>query len=215
MGIRNRSKESMEKYPPKQCTAMSRQTGQRCKHWCVPGRNVCRYHGGLTPIKIRENGGESGLMHGMYSSYVNTSLKDTYEEFLEHTDTIDSLNSDIALMRAMMAQTLGSEEPRTAEEREFQTSILLRYMRDIRSAISLKDDLESRFTVSIQTLQVFLNQVLYILQDTIDDEDELNRVISRLRNVKLLDPDAPLDPKRLVYESKAINASKKRRSLNA
>jgi hypothetical protein len=64
-------------------------------------------------------------------------------------------------------------------------------MKDIRTATALKDDIESKFTVSIQTVQVFLNQVLYILQDTITDEQQLQQVIRRLRNVKLLDENKP------------------------
>ena len=32
-----------------QCTARSKGTGERCKRTAMPGLNVCRYHGGLTP----------------------------------------------------------------------------------------------------------------------------------------------------------------------
>jgi hypothetical protein len=170
-------------YPPRQCTAKSKQTGNRCRHWAVPGKTTCRYHGGL-------GGGEGNIVHGMYSKRVNQSLQERYEEFLEHTDSISSLNSDIALMRAMMVDVL-EETPASPEEREYQMNIFLRYMKDIRTATALKDDIESKFTVSIQTVQVFLNQVLYILQDTITDEQQLQQVIRRLRNIKLLDENKP------------------------
>lgn len=32
-----------------QCTATSRQTGQRCRQTAIPGGTVCRYHGGSAP----------------------------------------------------------------------------------------------------------------------------------------------------------------------
>lgn len=126
----------------------------------------------------------------MYSNKVNVSLQERYEEFLEYSDSIDTLNSDIALMRAMMADVL-SQETETMDDKEKQMYMFLRYMKDIREAVSLKDDIESKFTVSIQTLQIFLNQVLAILQDTIPDERLLERVVGRLRNVKLLDESHP------------------------
>jgi hypothetical protein len=34
---------------PRRCTALSRQTGKRCKNASIPGGRVCRYHGGAAP----------------------------------------------------------------------------------------------------------------------------------------------------------------------
>ena len=100
-------------------------------------------------------------MNGMYSEIVNKSLKDTYEQFLDHTDTLEGVNEDIALMRAMMVDVLGAEAT-TIQEKQIQQGVFLKYMRDIRDATALKDSIESKFSVSIQTVQVFLNQVLFL-----------------------------------------------------
>jgi hypothetical protein len=32
----------------KRCAAMSKRTRQRCNCWAIPGRRVCRFHGGLS-----------------------------------------------------------------------------------------------------------------------------------------------------------------------
>lgn len=37
-----------------QCTAKSRQTGERCKNYAIRGGTVCRFHGGATPSVKRK-----------------------------------------------------------------------------------------------------------------------------------------------------------------
>ena len=135
-------------------------------------------------------------MNGMYSERVSKSLKDTYEQFLDYSDTLEGVNEDIALMRAMMVDALGTEAT-TIQEKQIQQGVFLRYMRDIRDATALKDSIESKFSVSIQTVQVFLNQVLYILQRNIDDTDLLNDIVSQLRQIRIIDEDNPKYQKRL------------------
>lgn len=53
MGSRNenkhRSAESLEKCPPKKCSAHSSQTGEPCKQYAIPGTTVCHWHGGNAP----------------------------------------------------------------------------------------------------------------------------------------------------------------------
>ena len=38
-----------KKEPGRRCQAQSKQTGEQCKYWAVPGALVCRHHGGLSP----------------------------------------------------------------------------------------------------------------------------------------------------------------------
>lgn len=129
-------------------------------------------------------------MNGMYSERVNKSLKETYEQFLDYTDTLETVNEDIALMRAMMVDALGTEA-KTIQEKKIQQSIFLRYMRDIRDATALKDSIESKFSVSVQTVQVFLNRVLFILQRNIEDPELLDTIVNQLRQIRIVDEDNP------------------------
>lgn len=178
------TRKDIDTIPPRQCTAMSKQNKRRCKNWAIPGYTVCKFHGAYG------GKGVDGIVNGMYSNKVNISLKERYEEFLEHTDALEGINEDIALMRAMMSDVL-SETPTNSEEKQIQMNVFLRYMRDIREATGLKNSIESKFSVSIQTVQIFLNQVLYVLNKNIDDEDTLNRIVGQLRNIKLLDENHP------------------------
>lgn len=38
-----------KKEPGRRCQAQSKQTGEQCKAWAVPGALVCRHHGGRAP----------------------------------------------------------------------------------------------------------------------------------------------------------------------
>lgn len=42
--------------PERQCTANSKQTGQRCGRYALPGLTVCRYHGGATAAARAKSG---------------------------------------------------------------------------------------------------------------------------------------------------------------
>lgn len=164
-----------------QCTAISKQTGCRCKNHATPGWSVCRFHGAR---------GGRPIVNGMYSERVNKSLQETYEKFLDYDDTLECVNEDIALMRAMMVDALGTD-CKTIQEKQIQQGVFLKYMRDIRDATALKDSIESKFSVSIQTVQIFLNQVLFILNKNIDDPELLNTIVNQLRQIRILDEDNP------------------------
>ena len=79
---------------PNRCTAKSKQTGQRCTKTIVPGRGVCRYHGGL---------GGRPIKHGRYSKSLG-SLREAYEAsrsdptLLELRDTLAVL--DVIVQKA-------------------------------------------------------------------------------------------------------------------
>ena len=160
-----------------QCIARSKRTGERCRNKAVHGYNVCRLHGakGGRPVK-----------HGMYSNKVNTSLAETYQHLIEETDNLSDLNEDIALLRAMMIEEL-KKEPDNEEEKRQQIGMSLRFMKDIRNTIELKEDIESKYMVSIETVQVFLNQLLFVLRKRIKDPKLLDTVMADMRQVKLLD----------------------------
>lgn len=49
----NRSKASRDLVPPKQCSAHSSRTGDRCRAYAIIGGSVCVTHGGAAP-QVRE-----------------------------------------------------------------------------------------------------------------------------------------------------------------
>lgn len=76
---------------PNRCTAKSKTTGNRCTKTVVPGRAVCRYHGGL---------GGRPIKHGRYSKSLG-SLREAYEAsrsdptLLELRDTLAILDLNV------------------------------------------------------------------------------------------------------------------------
>jgi hypothetical protein len=50
-------------FHPRQCTAKSKRSGERCKNYACRGRGTCRMHGGKSPRGI----GHPNTKHGMYS----------------------------------------------------------------------------------------------------------------------------------------------------
>lgn len=84
-----------------QCTANSRQTGERCKLPPVPGRKTCRFHGGRNAVGLAA----PNLKNGKYSKYLPARLLSIYEESIEDPRLLD-LSNDISLVDARLADLL-------------------------------------------------------------------------------------------------------------
>jgi len=74
------------------CQAKNRQ-GKQCGKSAVPGKRVCRLHGGASP-----GGPDSATFkHGRYSKYLPTGLLKKYEEARKDPDLLN-LNNEISLI---------------------------------------------------------------------------------------------------------------------
>jgi len=72
---------------PNRCCAKSKSTGKRCGRTVVPGRRVCRYHGGL---------GGGPVKHGRYAKGLGR-FRDAYQSALNDPSLLD-LRETIALL---------------------------------------------------------------------------------------------------------------------
>jgi hypothetical protein len=86
----------------KQCTAKSKQSGQRCKRRVTRGREVCRMHGG----KIPRGPALPQFRHGRYSKVLPLQMAAKYRDAAQDPELL-SLHSEIALLDARMAELLG------------------------------------------------------------------------------------------------------------
>lgn len=84
-----------------QCTAMSKQTGQRCKRAVTPGRTVCHYHGGATPRGVAL----PQFKTGRYSKALPDRLAARYEEAASDPNLL-ALREDIALLDSRLEDVL-------------------------------------------------------------------------------------------------------------
>lgn len=99
-----RKKESI---PPddRRCTARSKQHGDRCRKWAVPGYRVCRYHGarGGAP-----KGSKNALKTGEYETIWADQLTDEERELYERikTDKLAQIDQQIKLTEIRVRRML-------------------------------------------------------------------------------------------------------------
>jgi hypothetical protein len=84
-----------------QCTAKSKQSGQRCKKDAIPGRVVCHMHGGRSPTGIAS----PQYKHGRYSRGMPVRLRARYEQATTDPKLLE-LREEIALLDARAGDLL-------------------------------------------------------------------------------------------------------------
>ncbi|HAM58270.1 MAG TPA: hypothetical protein DCQ64_23805, partial [Candidatus Rokubacteria bacterium] len=77
----------------KRCKAKAKSTGKRCAQPVVPGREVCRFHGG----KSLRGLAHPNLRHGRFSKDLPTRLVQQYEAALLDPELI-ALREELALV---------------------------------------------------------------------------------------------------------------------
>ncbi len=100
----------------KRCKAKSKQSGERCKNWAVPGYEVCHYHGAGGRPKIKKPAGSGGpppkkntnaVKHGAYSARLLPDEQERYEEikgrFLKELGSTDLSAADERLIHQLAA----------------------------------------------------------------------------------------------------------------
>ena len=85
-----------------QCTAKSKQSGERCKRHASPGFTVCAIHGGKTPVGIAA----PSFKHGRYSKHLPARLSERYEQAIHDPDLL-VLRDEIAVVDTRIAELLG------------------------------------------------------------------------------------------------------------
>lgn len=84
-----------------QCKAKSKQSGERCKRHATPGKEVCRMHGGKTPIGFANPNTKTAK----YSRDLATRLASRYEEARKDAELL-TLHEEVALTDARIFDLL-------------------------------------------------------------------------------------------------------------
>lgn len=105
---------SIDRSITRQCTATSKRSGKQCRKHAMRGRTVCLAHGGRTP----RGAASPHFKTGRYSRSLPGHLVAAYEQAL-HDPTLMSLRDEIALVDAMIEETLSqiTEDMPWAKER--------------------------------------------------------------------------------------------------
>lgn len=82
-----------------QCTATSKSTGQRCKLPAVPGKKVCKYHGGLSSGPPK--GSKNALKTGERETITRASMSDEEKEYVDALDInpIELMKEQIRILK--------------------------------------------------------------------------------------------------------------------
>lgn len=67
------------------CSATSHSTGEQCKNTCVPGKRVCRFHGGLSAGPPR--GSKNALRTGAHETILEATMTVEERAYLAALDT--------------------------------------------------------------------------------------------------------------------------------
>ena len=155
-----------------QCTAKSKQTGERCKAPAVRGKDKCRMHGGATPVKT-----------GLYSKYAKTFLADRIEE-LKDDPALTDLREHIAFMTALLMDRLEANSQLTEETAQGLITIAEKLTKAIERWHKLTYG--EKFVLQVEQVQVLVEQIVHIIREEIDDPTAVERVAKRLQEVKML-----------------------------
>lgn len=83
-----------------QCKAKSRK-GTQCKNSAMPGKEVCKFHGGMTPGGVAS----PHFKHGRYSKYLPSHLLEKYNAARTDPDLLN-LRDGIALLEMRLQQLI-------------------------------------------------------------------------------------------------------------
>jgi hypothetical protein len=83
------------------CTAKAKHRQERCRRTTVPGMDVCRYHGGLTP----RGPASPQVRTGKYAKFLPARMVARYEASL-HDPELTSLRRELALTDARLLDLL-------------------------------------------------------------------------------------------------------------
>jgi hypothetical protein len=133
------------------CKARSKQTGERCKAWAAPGREVCRHHGGKTPRGLAS----PSFKHGLYSKWAAPDLAVKLAELEEARDRLADLSEVLPVLHALLQTALGNGDTPAAVA---VTEALGRCVERIHRVALLKTKAQEGATVGSRVYRVNIGQ---------------------------------------------------------
>ena len=162
-----------------QCTAKSKQSGERCKRPSSPGKTVCYYHGGA-------RGSGRPPKHARYSKNLQNTPR--VAELYEYHKTDPKFNetmNEIAYMRALLSNLMEKQ----SDEEKLADPIL---MRDIGNVIDIiTKGLERRHkmlygekvSISVDDWQAFVTRVMSLVKETYGDDDHYTEFCQKVETL--------------------------------
>lgn len=169
----------------RQCSATSKHTGERCKSWAVPGKNVCRFHGGLSPGGGKGN--KNALKTGEYEKILVNTLDDDEKIFFDsiEPDPLKECQEKIKLLKVRELRMLRRiKELREKASSNDKTAMLTVSASQTKTESTDKDgDITTTKTASAQTRSPE-SAILEVEEALTRVQNELGRWVDRLAKLK-------------------------------
>lgn len=193
---------------PRRCRGVSTMNaGNRCKRWALPGRNLCKKHGGLRPamrLTMR--------LPEVYERHLRPTLAAKLQEFLTVDRTAQlELYKEIALSRTFLCESLdllmaieGQEgvPPDVTVMARQQVRSATEHVADLVSRMSrIEKDLEDKVTV--RQLGFFVEQITRLVHERLGDSEVARQLADDLQNrlrLPMNDDDDPRVPLEVVVK---------------
>ncbi len=159
------------------CTAKAKNHGGQCLYSAVIGKDKCRWHGGLTPVK-----------HGRYSKYLGDTFRQQVVKESQEGRAKD-LSDEMELLRVMAGRTVAAlgkyaeqadSGNKAAKRAEMAVTPLVQdLLNDIRKMSSTMAKNEYMQSVTPAQMEFVIANVVSVLSTEVDRET-LSRVVKRL-----------------------------------
>ena len=87
----------------KKCKAKSKRTGQHCKRWASPGKDVCCYHGAHAGAP---KGNRNAVTHGVYEKVVRERLSEEEQAVFDAVTAEPDLAHELRVLRFKLLRLL-------------------------------------------------------------------------------------------------------------
>jgi hypothetical protein len=160
-----------------QCTAKAKRTGKQCRANAIKGKDKCRVHGGMTPIK-----------HGMRSKYKGEVLGDRIQALIDDPD-LANMRLQLATLVALAESVLARVEAAN-EVDESNHSAIMTLAIELTKAIERYHKITegTKHTIRIEQIQSVVYQIVQVADETIRDVSDRRRFVERLGQLSLPGP---------------------------
>jgi hypothetical protein len=162
-----------------QCKAKSKRTGERCKHGAVGGREVCKWHGGKTPIGVAS----PHFRTGRYSRHLPANLAGRLVEALNDPDLL-GLQDDIALIDVRICDLLHTlDESAASDGKQWQeiTDLIDRRGRTVER--ELKRLMLLQQFVPVEQVMAFVRAMGDIVARHVNDRSALANIVGEVESL--------------------------------
>lgn len=156
-----------------QCTATSKQSGERCKRAAADGSSKCYIHGGKTP-----RGADSpNLKHGRYSAYLKDSLKSKLDD-VQAGDPLDLL-PELEVQRVLLSDYLSRFQV-GGNPTNFDIDFMVKWSAEIGRTVERMVKMKNETALTQAEVQFLAARIVELIGKYVVDPDKQRAFVTEL-----------------------------------